>query len=137
LRTLQTDTTFFEFALIGVPIGLGVGVFQSPNNSAIMGSVPRAYAGVAGGMLTLTRLLGQITGIAILGSFWAARVTARASATGAEIVDAAAAEPAIQVAGLHDTTWVMAALALLAAGIGWWGLRRERELTVPAEVPSI
>jgi MFS family permease len=72
--TLSTDTTFLQYVLIAIPIGVGFGMFQSPNNSAIMGSVAREHSGVAGGLLTLTRLLGQVTGIAVLGSFWAARV---------------------------------------------------------------
>lgn len=123
LYTLSTETTFLRYALIAIPIGLGIGVFQSPNNSAIMGSVPREYSGVAGGLLTLTRLLGQITGIAVLGSVWAARVAARGGE--AVVGDAASAPPAIQVAGLHDTALVMVALSAIAIAIGVWGFRRE------------
>jgi EmrB/QacA subfamily drug resistance transporter len=121
--TLTTDTTFIHYALLAIPIGLGIGLFQSPNNSAIMGSVPRQYSGVAGGMLTLTRLLGQITGVAVLGSVWATRVATRAgsSLTG----DAASAPKAIQVAGLRDTAYVMAAICAVSLVIGVWGLRRE------------
>jgi EmrB/QacA subfamily drug resistance transporter len=122
--TLSTETTLLHYTLIAIPIGLGLGVFQSPNNSAIMGSVPREYAGVAGGMLTLTRLLGQITGIAVLGSVWAARVAAR-TAGGLE-GDAASATPDAQVAGLHDLALVLAALSIVSIAIGWWGLRRDR-----------
>jgi MFS family permease len=77
-QTLGTDTTFLGFALVAIPIGLGIGTFQSPNNSAIMGSVSSEYAGVAGGMLTLTRLLGQIAGVAAIASLWATRVLASA-----------------------------------------------------------
>ena len=53
------------------PIGIGVGMFQSPNNSAIMGSAPPERLGIASGMLAVTRTLGQTTGIAILGALWA------------------------------------------------------------------
>lgn len=122
--TLGTTTTFLQYAAVAAPVGLAIGVFQSPNNSAIMGSVPREYSGVAGGLLTLTRLLGQITGIAVLGSVWAARVAARA---GGELSgDAASAPVDIQVAGLHDTALVMVALTLVAIAIATWGLRKER-----------
>jgi DHA2 family multidrug resistance protein-like MFS transporter len=44
--------------------GLGFGFFQAPNNRAIMSSAPRARSGVAGGMLSAARLLGQALGAA-------------------------------------------------------------------------
>jgi len=44
--------------------GLGFGLFQSPNNRAIVLSAPRARSGAAGGMLATARLLGQATGAA-------------------------------------------------------------------------
>lgn len=131
-RTLGTDTTIPHYLAIAFPIGLGAGLFQSPNNSAIMGSVPRQYTGLAGGLLTITRLLGQITGVAVLGSLWATRV---AAANGGILPagDATRAPDAAQVAGLHDTFLIAAVLMALAAAVTVWGLRREREerATVP------
>ena len=43
-------------------IGLAIGLFQSPNNSAIMGSVPPAKLGVASALLATVRNLGLVTG---------------------------------------------------------------------------
>lgn len=43
-------------------LGGGIAVFQSPNNSSIMGSVPRAKLGVAGGTNALFRNLGFVSG---------------------------------------------------------------------------
>ena len=57
-----------------LPIGLGMGVFQSPNNSAIMGAAPRTRLGIASSMLSLTRTLGQTAGIAVMGAFFASRL---------------------------------------------------------------
>ena len=53
-----------------------MGVFQSPNNSAVMGSASAARLGVTSAMLTITRNTGQLTGIAVLGAIWALRVSA-------------------------------------------------------------
>jgi EmrB/QacA subfamily drug resistance transporter len=122
--TLDIDTDVLGYLLLAVPIGLGVGIFQSPNNSAIMGAVPRAYSGVAGGLLTLTRLLGQIWGIAVLGSIWAARVAVHAGGAVAG-GDPSSAPPAAQVAGIHDTFVIVSGITLVALAIGIWGLRRE------------
>jgi EmrB/QacA subfamily drug resistance transporter len=46
-------------------VGLGTGLFQSPNNSAVMGSVPRTHLGVGGGVLATMRNLGMAFGIAV------------------------------------------------------------------------
>ncbi|AGT09021.1 MFS transporter [Paracoccus aminophilus] len=45
--------------------GVGFGLFQSPNMVAIMQSAPRARSGSAGGILAMSRLLGQSIGAAL------------------------------------------------------------------------
>lgn len=123
--TFDTNTTVLHYLLIAVPLGIGVGAFNSPNNSAIMGSVPPEYMGIGGGLLTITRLLGQITGIAVLGSIWATSVAA-ASGGSLPAEGASGADPIAQVAGLH-TTFVIAGVIMAASVlVGAWGMRRER-----------
>ncbi len=46
--------------------GAGFGLFQSPNNRAIIGSAPRERSGGASGMLGTARLLGQTVGAALM-----------------------------------------------------------------------
>ena len=55
-------------------LGVGLGVFQAPNQSAVMGSVPPSALGAAGGMLSMMRTLGVVTGVAVLGAVYAANV---------------------------------------------------------------
>lgn len=47
-------------------MGLGMGLFSSPNNSAVMGSVSRDKLGVAAGTIGTMRFLGQALSLAIL-----------------------------------------------------------------------
>jgi hypothetical protein len=47
---------------------LGQGLFQSPNNSAIMGAAPADRRGVAAGMLATGRTMGQAISVAIAGA---------------------------------------------------------------------
>jgi len=47
---------------------LGTSVFLSPNSSAVMGSIPKMYLGIASGILANMRNLGMILGIAISGA---------------------------------------------------------------------
>lgn len=42
--------------------GIGFGLFQAPNNRAMLGAAPRPRSGAAGGMLATARLLGQTAG---------------------------------------------------------------------------
>jgi DHA2 family multidrug resistance protein-like MFS transporter len=46
--------------------GFGFGLFQTPNNRAIVGSAPRERSGGASGMLGTARLLGQTAGAALV-----------------------------------------------------------------------
>ena len=46
--------------------GFGFGLFQAPNNRAILGSAPRDRSGGASGMLGTARLLGQTAGAALM-----------------------------------------------------------------------
>lgn len=47
--------------------GIGTGIFQSPNNSAVMGTVPRPHLGIASGVLATARNTGMALGIATAG----------------------------------------------------------------------
>lgn len=125
VATLGEDTTALGFVLRFVMVGLGMGTFQTPNNSSIMGAAPPGRSGVAGGLLGLTRALGQTSGIAVLGSLWAARVAARAQVpVGAE---ASAAPAMAQVGALHDMMHVVQVLVGIALALCAWDLARRRQ----------
>jgi MFS family permease len=49
-------------------VGVGTGMFQSPNNSAVMGSVPPWHLGIASGTLAAMRNVGMVLGIAVAGA---------------------------------------------------------------------
>lgn len=124
LSTLRTDTTALGFMLRYLPVGIGVGLFQSPNNSAIMGSVPSERLGIASSLLATTRSLGQTVGIAALGALWATLVF---QAAGGMVVGGATAAPsAAQVKALQITSLVVAGLVLGALILAVWTWRQER-----------
>lgn len=49
-------------------IGIGMGLFSSPNTSAVMGCVERKRLGVASGTLSTMRFMGQAVSLAIMGA---------------------------------------------------------------------
>ncbi len=62
--------------------GVGTGLFQSPNNSAVMGSAPRAHLGVVGSLLGTARTLGMVLGVTAAGAVLYAFVPASALGDG-------------------------------------------------------
>jgi EmrB/QacA subfamily drug resistance transporter len=135
VSTLSLETTALGYVLRFLPIGIGIGVFQSPNNSAVMGAVPRERLGIASGLLAITRTLGQSVGIAALGALWASRVFGRAGQVlpgGATTAPAAA-----QVAGLNDTFRLVLFLATGALLLAIWALVRERRARTSAERAAV
>ncbi|MGH2538291.1 MAG: MFS transporter [Candidatus Promineifilaceae bacterium] len=125
LSTLGANTSPAGFLLRLLPVGIGMGAFQSPNNSAIMGAAPRGRLGVVSGLLAVSRTLGHTTGIAILGALWAARVFHHAGTAPAGGPTRAPA--AAQTAGLQDTLLAAAALMGLALGLSLWAFYLERQ----------
>jgi MFS family permease len=124
LSKLHIQTSTFEYLLRFLPIGLGMGIFSSPNNSTIMGTAPRERLGIVSGILAVNRTLGQMTGIAVLGAIWASRVIAYNDSS----VESGAtnAEPAYQVAGLNDTFSVAVVVILAALSLSVWSYIQDR-----------
>jgi len=123
VSTLTIQTTPLGYIVRFLPIGIGMGVFQSPNNSAIMGSASRERLGIASGLLSITRTLGQTTGIAVLGALWASRIVYLLG--GVPQGGATTAQAPIQVAALRDTFSAVLILIGLALLLGIWGLVQE------------
>ncbi len=66
LSFMGERASYLEIALRLVVLGVGMGMFQSPNNSTVMGSVPFQKLGVAGGMNALVRNIGMTVGTAVV-----------------------------------------------------------------------
>ncbi len=62
--TLSSTSNLYQVILGAMITGLGSGMFQSPNNSSVMSSVPSQKLGIAGGINSLVRNLGMVIGIA-------------------------------------------------------------------------
>jgi EmrB/QacA subfamily drug resistance transporter len=89
-----------------VLMGIGQGLFMSPNSSAVLGSVPGARVGTASGVLAQMRVNGQALGIALSAAVVTIRLPINLAAEGSS---GPAAEAAALVASIHDA-FVVAAL---------------------------
>lgn len=130
ISTLQEQSSTLSYILHVLPFGLGMGIFQSPNNSAIMSLVPKERLGMASSLLSVVRTLGRSSGIAILGALWTSRVLVYAGSghTG----DATTAPIPAQVAGFQEAFWLVAGFALVALALTGWEWLRYRQPAVIA-----
>jgi MFS family permease len=90
------------FVLLLALVGAGLGLFTSPNNASIMGAAPGQQAGMASGVLNMTRGMGTALGLALTGTVFVV--------AGGDAGSAAGAEHAFSV-----TAYVLAAVAAAAA----------------------
>ena len=84
LSLLSGATSSSGYLLVGevlVLLGVGMGLAMAPATDSIMGSLPRAKAGVGSAVNDTTREVGGALGVAILGSILAASYTATVGAT--------------------------------------------------------
>jgi EmrB/QacA subfamily drug resistance transporter len=121
MSRITVFTTPAHFILLTLPNGLGMAIFQSPNNTAIMGAAPRNRLGVANGMLSMTRTLGQLTGVSLLGAFFSCRLQSYAG----KAVDVTAASNGTIVRALHDQFHLAAAIAAAGMFVALWQTRNE------------
>jgi EmrB/QacA subfamily drug resistance transporter len=55
------------FVVLLAAMGVGLGLFTSPNNASIMGAAPAPQSGLASGVLNMSRGLGTSLGLAVTG----------------------------------------------------------------------
>ena len=73
LSNLDADSSSASILFrLGV-YGIGVGIFDAPTHSYIMGSVPGNYMGTASAMISTSRRLGLAIGTALAGTIFSAR----------------------------------------------------------------
>ena len=106
---LQESSTVHDIIWRLAVTGLGVGMFQSPNNSTVMGNVSPWQLGIASGILAAMRNVGMVLGIAVAGAILYSLAPVSMSEHTGSFTPAEIKE---FVHGLH---WAYTAGALLAA----------------------
>jgi MFS family permease len=97
--------TFGAYMLVAVPIGVGMGIFMSVNNTVIMGAVPGHLRGFASGMLETTRQAGHMFAVPLVSGIMT-------SVTGAALT--AQTDPTLYVQGFQAACLVVGCIALVA-----------------------
>jgi MFS family permease len=100
-------------------VGIGSGMFNSPNMAAMMGTVPPNRRGVAAGARTMLQNTGAVISIAFVIAIVSAAVPKpvrfKIFSGLAQGLSDAKLEPFIH--NMHTALWVLAATSLLGAGV--------------------
>lgn len=124
LASLHEGSTLFTVGGFIALLGLGGGMFQSPNNSLVMSTVPRPRLGVAGSVNSLIRNLGMVVGIAVATTTLFGVMSNRA---GYRVTGLIPDRPDIFLAGMHIVFTVSASICVVGALLtGWRLLTRKR-----------
>jgi DHA2 family multidrug resistance protein-like MFS transporter len=102
IATFDMDTSGLQIALALGTLGLGMGSAMSPATEAIMGSLPRAKAGIGSAMNDVVRELGGTLGVAVLGSILASSYGSSMDAPTAGLPHAASEAAGDSVGAAHD-----------------------------------
>jgi EmrB/QacA subfamily drug resistance transporter len=130
MTTLEPHSPYWQSMLWLGLVGIGSGMFNSPNTAAMMGTVPVQRRGIAAG----ARMMLQNTGAVVSIAFVLAIVTAAVpkpvlfkifSGLAAGLSEAQL-EPFIH--NMHTALWVLAATSVLGAGVS---LLRPRHAPAP------
>ena len=119
MTVLQPDSAYWIGAFWLAVVGIGSGMFNSPNTAAMMGTVPTERRGIAAG----ARVMLQNTGAVISIAFVMAIVT---SAVPKDVLfkifsgvssGLSSAQLAPFITNMHTALWVLAAVSLIGAGV--------------------
>lgn len=100
-------------------MGLGSGIFSSPNNSLVMGSVEQKDLGVAGSINSLSRNLGMVIGIS---SATTVLFAAMSKAKGARVTAYLPKQPEIFIYGMHVVFIISMIICLVTVILSGWRL---------------
>jgi EmrB/QacA subfamily drug resistance transporter len=125
VSTFNAQLTELGYIMRVAPFGIGLGMFQSPNNSAILGEVPPERLGIASGLLSLSRTLGQTIGLSLMGALFA--VLTLSSSSAADVTTAPVEALVFGVQGTFRIAAVVLFIAALLVAFLWRMGRREQK----------
>jgi EmrB/QacA subfamily drug resistance transporter len=133
MTTLARDTDYWATCVYLFVVGIGSGMFNSPNTAAMMGSVAPHRRGIASG----ARVLVQNTGAVLSIAFVIAVVTSSVPKTVLFAVFGGLARHISNsqlspfIANMHTALWCLTAVSILGAVVS---AARPKHAPVPAEV---
>ncbi len=121
---LSEDASVREVAARMLVIGAGMGIFQSANLSLIMGGVTGEDLGTGGALSAISRGMGSVTAVAIMGGIFASIYSSNSPGVG--ILSASTTHESVNayVAAFRIVYWVataLTALGIVTSFLAWKG----------------
>jgi EmrB/QacA subfamily drug resistance transporter len=119
MTMLQAHTAYLWSALWLTLVGIGSGMFNSPNTAAMMGAVPVHRRGVAAGARVMLQNTGAVISIAFVMAVVTAAVPKDVLFKIFSGLTSGLSTEQLQpfISNMHLALWVLAAVSLLGAGI--------------------
>jgi EmrB/QacA subfamily drug resistance transporter len=119
MTTLGVHTAYGWAALWLFVVGVGSGMFNSPNTAAMMGTVPTYRRGIAAGARTMLQNTGAVISIAFVLAIVTSSVDKDTLFKIFSGVTTGLSEATLDpfVANMHTALWVLAATSLVGAGV--------------------
>jgi EmrB/QacA subfamily drug resistance transporter len=139
MTTLEVHTPYWQSTLWLAIVGVGSGMFNSPNTAAMMGTVPAQRRGIAAG----ARMLLQNTGAVLSIAFVLAIVTSAIPKPTLFAIFSGLAKGLTDqklqpfIANMHLALWVLAATSLIGAGVCLLRPRHAEQPAVYAEPVAV
>ena len=127
--SLNSDSTVTDVAYRMAAIGLGMGLFQAANANMIMGIVSADRLGTGGAILALSRSVGVVTSVALMGAVFAGRLDSHEIAFLQQSIVGEAAQSQAFILAFRDTYLVsgfLSALGVLVSFAYWPQLVKSR-----------
>ncbi len=131
MTTLQVDSPYWMSAIWLSIAGIGSGVFNSPNTSAMMAAVPPWRRGIASGTRVMLQNTGAVISIALMLMIVTATVPTLLlfSIFSGLTTGLSAARLAPFMSGMHLALWILCGFSLLGAAVS----AMRGSVTVPTE----
>jgi len=122
---LGADATVAHVMWRMIAVGLGMGLFQAANATLVMSSVPSDQLGTGGALLAMSRSMGTVSSVALMGALFASRLDLHSLAMAQPGLAEAAARSQAFVPAFQDTYGVATLLAGIAVlvSLSYWPKR--------------
>lgn len=119
MTTLDAGSSYALSSIWLFVVGVGSGMFNSPNTAAMMGTVPAHRRGIAAGARTMLQNTGAVLSIAFVLAIMTSAIPKDVlfkifSGLASGISDT---QLAPFLANMHTALWVLAATSLVGAGV--------------------
>jgi fucose permease len=131
MSTLTEQSSLMTMVVFIVVLSVGMGLFQSPNNSLIMSTVGRHQLGIAGSINALVRNMGMVCGIALATTLLYGSMSAE---LGYRVTDYVAGQNGVFINGMRTVYMTAAVICLFGAVLTLLRLIRKKSRTLDKAV---